>query len=116
MKRLLYPLIGLLLGTCGTLTVTACTENGSTRPNALAGQITVSLLANTTYPVVADVYGNAHGEFSINIRRNVALVNDCMRNAVALTSAASGLTANGTNATPTTIRWATACAVPMVTP
>lgn len=69
MKKLLHPLIHLQSGTCETQ-------------------------ANTPSLAVAAAHGNAHEESSINVCRNVALVNECSPAMVGLTSATNGVKAH----------------------
>lgn len=75
----------LLSGTCGNWTDIACSEdNGS--ENTLAAQITALLAANTTYYIMADVWDTDQGYFFINVFKNERPVNDCVLDAIDITS------------------------------
>lgn len=75
----------LFSGSCGTFTLIACSDDDGV-VNTLAGQVTAILTGGVTYYIQADVYGATQAAFCISIFRNAVSVNDCINNAIDLTT------------------------------
>jgi len=80
----------ILSGTCGAFTMVACSEDDGIA-SALAAQVTSTLNAGNTYYIQVDVYGTATATFCISVFRNSIPVNDCINNAIDLTSFINGV-------------------------
>lgn len=75
----------LFSGSCGSFTLVACSEDNG-EVNTLAGQLTTTLNAGVTYYIQVDVFGATQASFCISIFSNVVPVNDCINNAIDLTT------------------------------
>jgi hypothetical protein len=70
---------------CGIYTLIGCSEDNGTT-NTLAVVIQASLSASTTYWVSVDVYSTGTGTFCINVSQLSPPTNDCILNAIDITS------------------------------
>ncbi|MDQ3051300.1 MAG: T9SS type A sorting domain-containing protein [Bacteroidota bacterium] len=77
--------IKLLTGTCGAFAMVSCSEDDGV-VQALAAQVTATLNAGTTYFIQLDTYGAGTATFCISVFRNAIAINDCVNNAIDLTT------------------------------
>jgi hypothetical protein len=75
---------------CGTYTEIGCSDDYE-GTNFYAAVIFASLAASTQYWIQVDIYGATVGTFCINVRQATSPSNDCVLNAIDLTSLINGV-------------------------
>lgn len=84
----------LFEGSCSTPSLVVCGEDVGPieqGKNYQAAQLTHTLTGGTVYYIMVDIVGIQTGNFCINVYKNVAPVNDCINQALNITSMISGI-------------------------